>query len=124
MRLAAVAALIVLGLASPGARAAEDALAPPATAAVPRLTKLSYDWTVDGVVTGALAASTLTLMLLDKQLAPLQCRWCVPGPIDGNLSKSVRWSNPQTANTLSNVMQFAVPVGVIDRKSTRLNSSH
>jgi membrane-associated phospholipid phosphatase len=113
MRLAAVAALIAFGLASPGARAAEDAPAPPATAAVPGLTKLSYDWTVDGVVTGALAASTLTLMLLDKQLAPLQCRWCVPGTIDGNLSKSVRWSNPQTANTLSNVMQFAVPVGVM-----------
>ena len=113
MRLAAVAALIAIYLASPRARAAEDAPAPPATAAVPGLTKLSYDWTVDGVVTGALAASTLTLMLLDKQLAPLQCRWCVPGTIDGNLSKSVRWSNPQTANTLSNLVQFAVPVGVM-----------
>jgi len=113
MRLAAVAALIALGLASPGASAAEDAPAAPTSAAVPGLTKLSYDWTVDGAVTGALAASALTLMLLDDQLAPLQCRWCVPGTIDGNLSKSVRWSNPQTANTLSNVMQFAVPVGVM-----------
>jgi len=113
MRLASVAALLVLCLTTASARAAEDAPAPPGTAAVPGLTKLSYDWTVDGVVTGALAASTLTLMLLDQQLAPLQCRWCVPGTIDGNLSKSVRWSNPQTANTLSNVMQFAVPVGVM-----------
>ena len=113
MRLAAVAALIAFGLASPGARAAEDAPAPPAAAAIPGLIKLSYDWTVDGIVTGALVASTLTLMLLDKQLAPLECRWCVPGTIDGNLSKSVRWSNPQTANTLSNVMQFVVPAGVM-----------
>jgi membrane-associated phospholipid phosphatase len=113
MRLAPVAALIALFLASPGVRAAEDAPAPPAPAAAPGLTKLSYDWTVDGVVTGALAASTLTLMLLDNQLAPLQCRWCVPGTIDGDLSKSVRWSNPRTADTLSNVMQFAVPVGVM-----------
>jgi membrane-associated phospholipid phosphatase len=113
MRLASVATLIALGLASPRASAAEDAPAPPAAAARPGLTKLSYDWTVDGIVTGGLVASTLTLMLLDNQLAPLQCRWCVPGTIDGNLSKSVRWSNPQTANTLSNVMQFAVPVGVM-----------
>lgn len=113
MRLAPVAALIAFGLASPGARAAEDAPAPPATAAVPGLTKLSYDWTVDGIVTGALAASTLTLMLLDNQLAPLQCKWCVPGTIDGDLSKSVGWANPKTADTLSNVMQFAVPVGVM-----------
>jgi membrane-associated phospholipid phosphatase len=113
VRLAPVAALIAFGLASPGARAAEDAPAPPATAAVPGLTKLSYDWTVDGIVTGALAASTLTLMLLDNQLAPLQCKWCVPGTIDGDLSKSVGWANPKTADTLSNVMQFAVPVGVM-----------
>jgi membrane-associated phospholipid phosphatase len=113
MRLAPVAALIACFLASPGARAAEDAPAPPAPATVPGLTRLSYDWTVDGIVTGALAASTLTLMLLDNQLAPLQCKWCVPGTIDGDLSKSVRWANPKTADTLSNVMQFAVPVGVM-----------
>jgi membrane-associated phospholipid phosphatase len=110
--------MVFLGLllAVSGARAAED---PPATPAAPaeaprpRLTKLSYDWTVDGVVTGALAASTLTLMLLENQLSPLQCRWCTPGTLEGDLSKSAMWSNPQTANTISNVMQFAVPIGVM-----------
>ena len=107
MRLAPVAALLVLCLTTASARAAEDAPAPA------KLTPLAYDWTVDGVVTGALAASTLTLMLLDKQLAPLQCRWCVPGSIDGDLSKSATWANPKTADTLSNVMQLAVPVGVM-----------
>jgi len=113
MRLAAVAALIAICLASPRASAAEDAPAPPATAAVPGLTKLSYDWTVDGIVTGGLVVSTLTLLLLDKSLAPLDCKWCVPGTIDGNLSKSVRWSNPITANAISNVMQYVVPAGVM-----------
>jgi membrane-associated phospholipid phosphatase len=113
MRLAPIAAILVLCLAAPVARAADDAPPAPASAPAPKLTKLSYDWTVDGVVTGALAASTLTLMLLDNQLAPLQCRWCVPGSVDGDLSRSVQWSNPATANTLSNVMQIAVPVGVM-----------
>jgi membrane-associated phospholipid phosphatase len=113
MRLAALVALIAIGLASPGASAAEDAAPPPAPASIPKLTPLSYDWTIDGAVTGALAVSTLTLMLLDNKLAPLDCRWCVPGTIDGNLSMSAKWANPATANTLSNVMQFAVPVGVM-----------
>jgi membrane-associated phospholipid phosphatase len=109
MRLAPVAAALIVCLAAPGARAADDAPAPPP----PKLTPLSYDWTVDGIVTGALAASTLTLMLLESQLAPAQCRWCVPGTLDGNLANSARWSNPNTADTLSNVMAITVPVGVM-----------
>jgi membrane-associated phospholipid phosphatase len=113
MRLAPVAVCLCLHVAAPVARAAEDAPVAPASAPAPKLTKLSYDWTVDGIVTGGLAVSTLTLMLLDKSLAPLDCKWCVPGSIDGDISRSVMWSNPTTANTLSNVMQFAVPVGVM-----------
>jgi membrane-associated phospholipid phosphatase len=113
MRLRPVAVLLALCIATSGVRAAEDAPAPPAPATAPKLTPLSYDWAIDGAVTGALAVSTLTLMLLDNKLAPLDCRWCVPGTIDGNLSMSAKWANPATANTLSNVMQFAVPVGVM-----------
>jgi membrane-associated phospholipid phosphatase len=113
MRLAPVAVCLCLHVAAPVARAAEDAPVAPASAPAPKLTKLSYDWTVDGIVTGGLAVSTLTLMLLDRSLAPLDCKWCVPGSIDGDISRSVMWSNPTTANTLSNVMQFAVPVGVM-----------
>jgi membrane-associated phospholipid phosphatase len=113
MRTAPVAALLALCLATPGARAAEDAPADPGPAPARRLTPLTYDWTIDGVVTGALAASTITLILLNNQLAPLQCKWCVPGTIDGNLSKSASWSNPHAADTASNVMQVAIPVGVM-----------
>jgi membrane-associated phospholipid phosphatase len=109
MRLAPVAALLAVCLATPAARAADDAAPAPA----PRLTPLSYDWTVDGIVTGGLAATTITLLLLDKSLAPLDCKWCTPGTWEGNLSKSAKWSNPLTANTISNVMMFVVPAGVM-----------
>jgi membrane-associated phospholipid phosphatase len=111
--MASLAALLALCLAAPGARAAEDAPADPGPAPARKLTPLTYDWTIDGVVTGALAASTLTLILLNHQLAPLDCKWCVPGTLDGNLSKSAAWSNPHAADTVSNVMQFAVPAGVM-----------
>jgi membrane-associated phospholipid phosphatase len=119
MRLVPVAAGLIACLVAQGVRAGDEAVAPASPAAPaapadpPRLTKLSYDWTVDGITTGALAASTIALMLLDNQLAPIQCRWCVPGTLDGNLSMSARWANPHTADTLSNVLQFAVPVGVM-----------
>jgi membrane-associated phospholipid phosphatase len=95
------------------ARAEDDARAAPANAPPPTLTKLSYDWTIDGIVTGGLVVSTLTLLLLNDKLAAPSCRWCEPGPIDGNFANTVRWANPVAANTLSNVMQFAIPVGVM-----------
>jgi len=113
MRLAPVAALLCICLAAPAARAADDVPAETARAPAPKLTKLSYDWTVDGIVTGGLAVSTLTLLLLNDKLAPLDCKWCEPGSIDGDISRSVLWANPVAANTVSNVMQFAIPVGVM-----------
>lgn len=113
MRLSLVAAGLVACLSAQVVRAADDGpvVAPPDD--LQKLTPLRYDWLVDGVVTGALAASTITLYLLNDQLAPLQCRWCVPGTIDGNLSKSIAWSNPQAADTLSTAMVVAIPVGVM-----------
>ncbi len=123
MRFAPIAAGLIACLVAQGVRAGDETVAPvapsapPAVPSVPadppRLTKLSYDWTVDGITTGVLAASTIALMLLDNQLAPLQCRWCVPGTLDGNLSTSARWANPHAANTWSDVLQFAVPIGVM-----------
>ena len=113
MRLAPIAAGLLACLIAQGVRASDDALVPAAPPAPPKLTQLGYDWTVDGIATGALAVSTVTLLLLDKQLAPLQCKWCVPGTIDGNLSTSAMWGNPGAANTLSTVMEVAVPIGVM-----------
>ena len=113
MRLTPVAALLCICLAAPAARAADDGSTEPANAPAPKLTQLSYDWAVDGIVTGGLAVSTLTLLLLNDKLAPLDCKWCEPGSIDGDISRSVLWANPVAANTVSNVMQFAIPVGVM-----------
>ena len=113
MRLTPVAALLCICLAAPAARAADDGSTEPANAPAPKLTQLSYDWAVDGIVTGGLAVSTLTLLLLNDKLAPLDCKWCEPGSIDGDISRSVLWANPTAANTVSNVMQFAIPVGVM-----------
>jgi membrane-associated phospholipid phosphatase len=113
MRLAPVAVILCLCLSAPVARAEDDARAAPANAPPPTLTKLSYDWTIDGIVTGGLAVSTLTLLLLNDKLAAPACRWCEPGPIDGDIANKVGWANPVAANTLSNVMQFAIPVGVM-----------
>ncbi len=100
-RARALAALLALSLAVP-VKAQEQALTP-----------LAYDWTVDGIVTGATAAAVVTLQLLKNDLAPLSCKWCVPGSIDGDVAKAVAWSNPGAANTLSNVTQVLVPVAAI-----------
>ena len=94
MRLARPAAVLVaVCVAASPARAADE---PP----VP----LTYDWAVDGVVTGAFAASTLTPLLLRDDLGPLQCKWCTPGSVDGDVARSVAWANPKAASTLSDVL--------------------
>ena len=96
-----LAALLALSLASP------------AVSQGTQLTPLAYDWTTDGIVTGAVAATVITLQLLKPELAPLSCKWCTPGSLDGDIAKSVAWSNPKTASTLSDVMQVLLPVGAI-----------
>lgn len=88
-------------------------LAAPAAGQETQLTPLSYDWTVDGIVTGAAAATVIGLQLSKNQLGPLECTWCTPGSLDGDVARSVAWSSPKTANTLSDVMQFAIPIGAI-----------
>src|SRR5512137_915286 len=77
------------------------------------LTPLAYDWTTDAVVTGVAAGSWLTLQLLKKQLAPLECKWCTPGTLDGDVARSLTWSNPKTASTISDIGQVLMPVAVI-----------
>jgi len=100
-------------LARPAAVLAALCLAAPARGADEPPVPLTYDWAVDGAVTGAAAAGTLTLLLLRNDLGPLQCKWCTPGSIDGDLARSVAWSSPKTASTLSDVLQAALPVGVL-----------
>lgn len=100
-RARALAALLALALATP-ARSQEQTLTP-----------LSYDWTVDGIVTGVTAATVIGLQLSKNQLAPLECKWCTPGALDADVARSVAWSNPRTASTISDVMQFLIPIGAV-----------
>jgi membrane-associated phospholipid phosphatase len=88
-------------------------LAFPAASQETKLTPLSYDWTADGIVTGAVAATVISLQLLKPELGPPSCKWCTPGTLDGNVARAVAWSNPKTADTLSNVTQVLVPLGAI-----------
>src|SRR5512137_559243 len=97
-----LAALLSLSLAAPALGQEQQ-----------QFTPLTYDWTVDGIVTGATAAAVITLQLMKNQLAPLECKWCTPGSVDGDLARSLAWSNPKTANTISDVMQFVLPLGAI-----------
>jgi membrane-associated phospholipid phosphatase len=97
-----VAVAVALCLAAPAARAAAE---PPR--------QLTYDWAVDGAVTGAAAAGLLTLQLLKKDLAPLDCGWCTPGTLDGDLARSLAWSSPNTADALSHALTVALPLGVL-----------
>ena len=117
MHFGRIAALFLgLVLVGPIAGASDPEVGEPVPAEGPsdvNLAPLTYDWTVDGVVTGAFTATTVTLLLLKNDLAPLKCKWCAPDALDGNLSKSVVWSNPKTANTISDAMQVVVPVGVM-----------
>ncbi len=88
-------------------------LATPAASQQTTLTPLSYDWTADGVVTGVTAATVIALHLFKNDLAPLECKWCTPGKIDGEVARSVMWSSPGTANTMSDVGQFILPLAVM-----------
>src|SRR5512137_1131748 len=98
----AAAAALVLAIAVP-ATGQEQA----------QLTPLAYDWTADAIVTGVAAGSWLALQLMKGQLAPLECKWCNPGSMDGNVARSVAWSNPKVANTISDIGQFVAPVAVL-----------
>ena len=97
----ALAALLALSVAAP------------ASSQETTLTPLSYDWAADGAVTGVAAATVIGLQLSKNQLGPLECKWCTPGTLDGNVARSVAWSSPKTANTISDVMQFLIPFAAV-----------
>ncbi|HEX7622647.1 MAG TPA: phosphatase PAP2 family protein [Anaeromyxobacteraceae bacterium] len=73
----------------------------------------SYDLAVDGAVTAAAAGGTLALLLLEGELAPVSCRWCEPGRLDGELARQVGWRDPKLASTFSDVLQVAIGGGVL-----------
>jgi len=95
------------------ATAAALALALAGGADAQELAPLSYDWAVDGTVTGVAVAARATLLLFRSDLAPAKCRWCEPGGLDAELARSATWSNRRLANTLADVLQWVVPAGMV-----------
>ena len=73
----------------------------------------SYDLTVDGAVTAAAVGGTLALALLKDELAPVSCRWCEPGWLDGELARRAGWGDPKLASTFSDSLVVAIGGGVL-----------
>lgn len=72
------------------------------------LEPLRHDWAVDGTVTGVGAAAWISSELLKSHLAPSTCRWCATDGFDSSVRDALVWSNPKTADTLSNIGGFGL----------------
>ncbi|MFP2958278.1 phosphatase PAP2 family protein [Myxococcus sp. 1LA] len=101
----------------------------------PRLHELRFDWTRDGILTGAAGVLWISSeTFLKDSLAPAQCRWCDRAP-DGTdrLNRLDRWgrglagSTPDArkrAHNWSNIIGFAaLPAGVLGIQYAMGNSS-
>jgi hypothetical protein len=104
-RPAVSSAVLCLLLGAVSARAAPPDLSP-------RL-EPSYDLTRDAVATGITAATTLSLMALQKQLGPTSCRWCDPPAVDADLSRSLRWRNTDLPDKASTGLALALGAGAL-----------
>ncbi|WP_426750858.1 phosphatase PAP2 family protein [Myxococcus sp. Y35] len=101
----------------------------------PRLHELRFDWTRDGIITGAAGVLWISSeTFLKDNLAPAQCRWCDRAP-DGTdrLNRLDRWGRGLAGSTAesrkrahqwSNVIGFAaLPAGVLGLQYAMGNSS-
>jgi len=86
---AALVTVALGGLLGSGVRAEEDAL--------------RTDWRVDGAVTAAAFAFWGGTQLLERRLAPTDCRWCNPGSVDASVREALRWNDTSAANLASNL---------------------
>lgn len=73
---------------------------------------LNVSWTADGTITGAALAAWGISELAKGRLSPPACRWCSADGVDTRVRNAVVWSNGATAASLSDVLQFGVPLGV------------
>jgi membrane-associated phospholipid phosphatase len=93
--------------------------------------ELQYNWRVDLPVT-AVATTTLILSgIFEAELMRKDCGWCerdgngrsTLNPLDSSVRDGLRWSNPNAANTASNVLdQGVMPATLIGL--TALASHH
>ena len=82
-----------------------------ALAAHPEL-RFDNPW-LDGVVTGIGLVGWETTLAKESTLARASCRWCNPPGIDRSVRSALRWSDPDAANALSNVVFVQLGIGVI-----------
>lgn len=90
---------------------------------------LAYDLRVDIPLTALGVGMWLASAALDEELTPAQCRWCDDNAFDRRARAALRWSDPEPAATLSDVLVAcvvpAVGLGglaiarVVDRVSMR-----
>lgn len=96
-------ALAVAGaLAAAAGTRAEDALPRP-----------RWDLATDAAVTAGAGAATLSLLLLDQQLAPARCRWCNPSGVEADIAGTLRWRDPELAANASDVLAFTLGGAVL-----------
>lgn len=69
---------------------------------------LRYETAIDLPLTIAGAVAWVGSEALKGDLAPASCRWCDPPGIDSSVRDALRWSNPGTADTISNVLGFGL----------------
>jgi membrane-associated phospholipid phosphatase len=89
------------------------ALASPRTA---RAQARDVRWTpaIDVTVTGVGAAIWIGSQALEATLAPAACRWCAVGSPDREIRRALVWDSRATADTISNVVAFALmPAAIV-----------
>jgi membrane-associated phospholipid phosphatase len=77
---------------------------------------LRYDLARDLSITASSAVLALSLELASPTLAPSRCRWCdrnadgtnTLNGFDASIRDALRWSNPSSARTASNVFAFVL----------------
>jgi membrane-associated phospholipid phosphatase len=75
---------------------------------------LRYDLAIDGAVTLAGGTAWILSELFKKDIVPSGCGWCDDNAFDRGVREALVWSNPGTADSISNVLGFAVlPVGAL-----------
>jgi len=85
---------------------------------------LRYDLALDLSVTGGALLASLLLAGFQNELAPADCRWCVPGPLDARLRADALWSNTQAADVTSGVLaNFVIPASMVGYLLLSANAS-
>jgi len=101
MRSARSVALALALAGAPVARASE----PP----VP----LQYNLALDASFTAAMGLSVALLAVYQPALLPKSCRWCTPPALDATVRDALVWRDARTADTLSTVLDAALPVSAV-----------